>query len=69
MKILAVLFALANVVFAQGNTYVLKAAHLFDGVSGQLVSPGMVVVSNGTISSVGGAGPRASSPPPVPRES
>ena len=47
MKILAVLFALANVVFAQGNSYVLKAAHLFDGVSGQLVSPGMVVVSNG----------------------
>src|SRR5579863_516710 len=56
MKILAVLFALANLVFAQGS-YVLKAAHLFDGVSGQLVSPGMVVVSNGTISSIGGTAP------------
>ena len=32
----------------------MKAARLFDGASGQLVSPGMVVVSNGVIQSVGG---------------
>ena len=36
------------------NSYVLKAARLFDGASGQVVTPGMVVVSNGVIQSVGG---------------
>jgi len=35
------------------STYVLKATRLFDSTSGQLVTPGMVVVSNGVIQSVG----------------
>jgi imidazolonepropionase-like amidohydrolase len=39
---------------AQSNTYVLKAARLFDGASGSCTTPGMVVVSNGVIQSVGG---------------
>ncbi len=54
MKTAVVLLVCANVLLAQTNTYVLKAARLFDGASGQLVTPGMVVVSNGVIQSVGG---------------
>jgi hypothetical protein len=38
---------------AQASPYVLKAARLFDGTSGQLVTPGIVVVLDGTIQSVG----------------
>jgi imidazolonepropionase-like amidohydrolase len=37
------------------KTYVLKAARLFDGKSGALVTPGIVVVSAGKIVGVGGA--------------
>src|SRR5580658_6131742 len=55
MKIAAVLLACANVLLAQTNTYVLKAARLFDSASGQMATPGLVVVSNGVIESVGGA--------------
>ena len=44
----------SNALLAQTNTYVLKAARLFDGASGQVITPGMVVVSNGVIQSVGG---------------
>jgi len=43
----------ASTLVAQG-TYVLKAARLFAGSSGQLTTPGSVVVSNGVIQSVGG---------------
>jgi imidazolonepropionase-like amidohydrolase len=57
MKILAVWLACASALTAQTNTYVLKAARLFDGVSGQVATPGMVVVSNGTIQAVGGTPP------------
>lgn len=46
----------ASTLIAQSNSYVLKAARLFDGASGQLTTPGMVVVSNGVIQSVGGTG-------------
>jgi len=38
---------------AQGHVYVLKAARLFDGNSDDLVEPGVVVVANGVIRSVG----------------
>ncbi len=58
MKILALLFAVANVALAQSNTYVLKAARLFDSASGQVIAPGMVVISNGVIQSVGGSVPQ-----------
>jgi amidohydrolase family protein len=36
-----------------GKTYVLKAARMFDGKSNALVTPGLVVVTNGKISAVG----------------
>jgi len=55
--IAAALLMSASTLVAQSNTYVLKAARLFDGASGQLTTPGMVVVSNGVIQSVGGAAP------------
>jgi len=38
---------------ADGKTTVLKAAHLFDGKSDHLVSPGLVVVTGGKIVAVG----------------
>ena len=41
--------AFASNLFAQGNTYVLKAARLFDAVSGQIATPGTLVISNGKI--------------------
>jgi imidazolonepropionase-like amidohydrolase len=44
----------ASTLVAQSNSYVLKASRLFDGASGQLTTPGMVVVSGGVIQSVGG---------------
>jgi hypothetical protein len=34
--------ACAGALFAQNNSYVLKAARLFDSTSGQLVTPGVV---------------------------
>jgi hypothetical protein len=46
----------ASTLVAQSNSYVLKAARLFDGASGKLTTPGMVIVSNGVIQSVGGTG-------------
>ncbi len=55
MKFAAMLLICANALFAQSNTYVLKAARLFDGASGQIVAPGVVVVSDGKIQSVGSA--------------
>jgi imidazolonepropionase-like amidohydrolase len=57
MKIAVVLLACASALVAQPNSYVLKAARLFDSTSGQLVAPGIVVVSNGVIQSVGGSAP------------
>jgi imidazolonepropionase-like amidohydrolase len=42
---------------AADKTVVLKAARLFDGKSGRVVSPGLVVVSGARIVSVGGAAP------------
>lgn len=42
---------------AQTRVYVLKAARLFDGKSNSLVQPGLVVISEGKIQSVGGAAP------------
>jgi imidazolonepropionase-like amidohydrolase len=51
--IAAVVFTCAGALLAQGS-YVLKAARMFDSTSGQVVTPGLVVVSNGVIQSVGG---------------
>jgi imidazolonepropionase-like amidohydrolase len=55
MKILTVLLVCAGALAAQSNTYVLKAARLFDGASGQIAAPGVIVVSDGKIQSVGSA--------------
>src|SRR6516225_3212945 len=38
---------------AADKTYVLKAAHLFDGKSDHVVSPGLVVVIDGKIAATG----------------
>src|ERR1017187_6595567 len=51
LALLAVAFSLS----AADKTYVLKAAHLFDGKSDHVVSPGLVVVTNGKIPAVGAA--------------
>jgi imidazolonepropionase-like amidohydrolase len=57
MRLPLLLFACSSLLVAQSNVIVLKAAHLFDSGSGQLASPGIVVVSNGSVQSVGGAAP------------
>jgi len=51
-----VLLVFASILNAQ-TTYVLKAARLFDGKSGSLIQPGIVVVSGNKIQSVGGQVP------------
>ena len=47
---------IATSLYAQ-NAVVLKAAHMYDGKSNRLVSPGLVVVNGGSIESVGKNGP------------
>lgn len=49
------MLACTGALLAQSGTYVLKAARMFDSVSGQIAMPGVVVVSDGKIQSVGGA--------------
>ena len=46
-----------NSALAPGKPIVLKAARMFDGRSDRTVSPGLVVVENGKIASVGGNAP------------
>jgi imidazolonepropionase-like amidohydrolase len=55
MKILLLLLSAACCLSAQ--TYVIKAARLFDGKADRVIEPGMIVVSGGTIQSVGGTQP------------
>ncbi len=50
-------FVLASTLSAQSNTYVLKAARLFDGKSGVLTQPGLVIVSGSKIQSLHGPAP------------
>ncbi len=52
-----VLALLACTLTLSAQTYVLKAAHLFDGKSDQAVSPGLIVVSGDKITAIGGALP------------
>ena len=47
------LLFLGSTLGAQTNSYVLKAARLFDGLSDTVVQPGVIVVSDGKIQSVG----------------
>lgn len=58
-KLLVALLALPLCIPAADHPYVLKAAHMFDGKGDHVVSPGLVVVSNGKIL---GAGPSAPIP-------
>ncbi|HUI78376.1 MAG TPA: amidohydrolase family protein [Bryobacteraceae bacterium] len=53
MKPLFALLFAVSALLAQPNPYVLRATRLFDGASGALVEPGVVVVENGKIQSVG----------------
>ncbi len=53
MKLVLTLIVTAWTVLAQSNTYVLRSARLFDGTSDTLLEPGVIVVSNGMIQSVG----------------
>jgi imidazolonepropionase-like amidohydrolase len=53
-RIALVLLGFSCVLNAQMKVYAIKSARLFDGVSGTLVEPGLVVVSDGKIQSVGG---------------
>jgi imidazolonepropionase-like amidohydrolase len=55
MRILLIFAAAAS--FLQAQTYVIKAARLFDGKADRVVEPGVVVVSDGSIQSVGGNAP------------
>ena len=59
------LLALSFSLSAADKTYVLKAAHMFDGIRDHVVSPGLVVVTNGKITAVGAA----AAFPPAPKPS
>src|SRR5580658_8920383 len=52
---LSILVLAATALPAQDKPYVLKAQRLFDSVSGKIVTPGIVAVSDGKIQSVGNA--------------
>ncbi|HEX5228944.1 MAG TPA: amidohydrolase family protein [Bryobacteraceae bacterium] len=55
LRLVVSLLFCACALAAQTNTYVLKAARMFDSISGQLAAPGMLVVADGKIQSVGTA--------------
>jgi len=52
---LSILVLAATALLAQDKSYVLKAQRLFDSVSGKIVTPGIVVISDGKIQSLGSA--------------
>jgi imidazolonepropionase-like amidohydrolase len=53
LRIAPVLALTASALIAQEGSYVLKARRLFDSVTGRIVEPGVVVVSDGKIQAVG----------------
>ena len=53
--LLSLSLALAGTLPAQ--TYVLKSARMFDSTTGKISTPGLIVVANGKIQSVGGTAP------------
>ncbi len=57
MRLALLLCVFVSTLPAQTGVYILKAARLFDGKSNSLVQPGIVVVSQGKIQSVGGSAP------------
>jgi len=52
---LSIFVLAATALLAQDKSYVLKAQRLFDSVSGKIVTPGIVVISDGKIQSLGSA--------------
>ena len=52
--IIAAFLSLNGPVYPQTKLFAIKAARLFDGSSGALTQPGLVIVSDGKIQSVGG---------------
>lgn len=52
-RILLALVAISGSLSAADKSYVLKAAHMFDGKAAHVVSPGLVVVTNGKIVGIG----------------
>lgn len=57
MKAILLAGTLACALTAHAQTYALKATRMFDGKSDRAVSPGLVIVTDGRIASVGGAMP------------
>src|SRR5262252_4658985 len=53
MRLLLLVTFLFSAVASAGSTTVIKAARLFDGKSDRLISPGIIVVRDGKIVSVG----------------
>jgi imidazolonepropionase-like amidohydrolase len=53
-RITLVLLGISCALNAQPAFYAIKAARLFDGIGGMVVEPGLVIVSEGRIQSVGG---------------
>jgi imidazolonepropionase-like amidohydrolase len=57
IKSAAVLFCLSLAGAASAQTYILRAARIFDSTTGRVNTPGLVVVANGRIEAVSGAVP------------
>ena len=57
MRSLAILFVSVITLAAQTPITAIKAARMFDGKGDQVVSPGLVIIANGHIQSVGGGIP------------
>ncbi len=57
MRSLAILFLSVITLAAQTPITAIKAARMFDGKGDQVVSPGLVIIANGHIQSVGGGIP------------
>jgi imidazolonepropionase-like amidohydrolase len=55
LRTAAVALAFGALLAAQTSTYIIKAARLFDSSAGKIVTPGIVVVADGKIVSVGEA--------------
>src|SRR5215471_13303288 len=53
-KSVVLLFCLAVTGTASAQTYAVRAARIFDSTTGTISSPGLVIVANGRIQSVGG---------------
>jgi imidazolonepropionase-like amidohydrolase len=53
LQVLLYLLETQSTLEAQTKTYAIKAARLFDGISGTPLEPGLVIVSDGKVQSAG----------------